>query len=159
MEFGRFGFARSRGLFALGLVLVLGGEFKAWAQQAQPSSSGNTASGNTVPALPAAQPVSQAAVGSAGAGADSEKTGTHGAPSNSVSAGDNSSLLRLGSGDLLEVGVYNVPELSAKVRVGNTGDVYLPLIDYVHVGDLTVEEAQALIEKRLEEIQAQNPKG
>jgi polysaccharide export outer membrane protein len=29
--------------------------------------------------------------------------------------------------------------------------VYLPLIDYVHVGDLTVEEAQALIEKRLED--------
>ena len=29
--------------------------------------------------------------------------------------------------------------------------MYLPLIDYVHVGDLTVEEAQALIQKRLED--------
>jgi polysaccharide biosynthesis/export protein len=52
---------------------------------------------------------------------------------------------------LLEVSVYNVPELTTKARVGNSGDVYLPLIDYVHVGDLTVEEAQALIEKRLED--------
>jgi polysaccharide export outer membrane protein len=57
----------------------------------------------------------------------------------------------LGQGDLLEVNVYNVPELSTKARVGNSGDVYLPLIDYVHVGDLTVEEAQALIEKRLDD--------
>jgi polysaccharide biosynthesis/export protein len=56
---------------------------------------------------------------------------------------------RLGVGDLLEVDVYGVPELSTKSRLGNTGDVYLPLIDYVHLAGLTVEEAQALIEKRL----------
>jgi polysaccharide export outer membrane protein len=60
-----------------------------------------------------------------------------------------SPLLKLGNGDLIEVGVYNVPELTTKARVGTSGDVYLPLIDYVHVGDLTVEEAQAVIEKRL----------
>lgn len=60
------------------------------------------------------------------------------------------SFLKLGGGDLIEVNVYNVPELSTKARVGNSGDVYLPLIDYVHVGDLTVEEAQSLIGKRLE---------
>jgi polysaccharide export outer membrane protein len=57
--------------------------------------------------------------------------------------------MRLGLGDLLEVSVFNVPELSAKARVSNTGDIYLPLIDYLHVADLTTEEAQALIEKRL----------
>jgi polysaccharide export outer membrane protein len=56
---------------------------------------------------------------------------------------------RLGTGDLIEVNVYNVPELSTKSRLGNSGDVYLPLIDYVHLTGLTVEEAQALIEKRL----------
>jgi polysaccharide export outer membrane protein len=59
------------------------------------------------------------------------------------------SSLRLGAGDLLEFSVYNVPELSTKTRVGNSGNVYLPLIDYVHVAGLTVEEAQAVIEKRL----------
>ena len=56
---------------------------------------------------------------------------------------------KLGVGDLLDVSVYNVPELSTKSRLGTNGDVYLPLIDYVHLSGLTVEEAQALIEKRL----------
>ena len=57
--------------------------------------------------------------------------------------------MKLGAGDLIEVSVYNVPELASKVRVSNSGDVYLPLIDYVHVDGLTQEEAQTLIEKRL----------
>lgn len=66
------------------------------------------------------------------------------------SAKDSSdSAVRLGAGDLLEVNVYNVPELTTKARVSSSGDVYLPLIDYVHVDGLTQEEAQALIEKRL----------
>jgi polysaccharide export outer membrane protein len=60
-----------------------------------------------------------------------------------------SSSLRLGTGDLVEVSVYNVPELSAKVRVSSDGDIYLPLVDYVRVGGLTADQAQALIQKRL----------
>ncbi len=64
-------------------------------------------------------------------------------------AGAYSSKLKLGAGDLVELSVYGVPELSTKARVSNTGDLYLPLIDYIHVGDSTLEEAQALIEKRL----------
>jgi len=59
------------------------------------------------------------------------------------------SALRIGAGDLLEFSVYNVPELAAKIRVSNNGDAYLPLIDYVHIADLTVEEAQTVIEKKL----------
>lgn len=55
----------------------------------------------------------------------------------------------LGPADLLDISVYGVPELSQKVRVNNSGDVYLPLIDYVHLGGLTPEEAQGVIEKRL----------
>lgn len=58
------------------------------------------------------------------------------------------SSLRLGPGDLLEFSVYNVPELASKTRVSTNGDVYLPLIDYVHLAGLTLEEAQALLEKR-----------
>jgi polysaccharide biosynthesis/export protein len=76
----------------------------------------------------------------------------NGPPAGSAAAASgNSSQLRLGAGDLIEVSVYNVPELATKARIGNSGDVYLPLIDYVHVADLTVEEAQKLIEKRLED--------
>jgi polysaccharide biosynthesis/export protein len=59
------------------------------------------------------------------------------------------SMVQLGPGDLIEVNVYNVPELTTKARVNNSGDLYLPLIDYVHVEGLTLEEAQALVEKRL----------
>jgi polysaccharide biosynthesis/export protein len=57
--------------------------------------------------------------------------------------------LRLESGDLVEVGVYNVPELTTKARVSSKGEIYLPLIDYIHVSGLTAEEAEGLIQKRL----------
>ena len=60
-----------------------------------------------------------------------------------------SSMLRLESGDLVEVGVYNVPELTTKARVSTKGDIYLPLIDDVHVAGLTAEEAERLVQKRL----------
>jgi polysaccharide biosynthesis/export protein len=60
-----------------------------------------------------------------------------------------SSQLKLGAGDLVEVSVYGVPELTTKTRVSNGGDLYLPLVNYLHVADLTIEESQTLIEKRL----------
>ncbi len=59
------------------------------------------------------------------------------------------SALRLEAGDLIEIGVYNVPELTTKARVSSKGEIYLPLIDYVHVADLTAEEAGGVIQKRL----------
>jgi len=61
------------------------------------------------------------------------------------------SAIRLGTGDLLEVTVYNVPDLNTKTRVGSAGDIYLPLVDYVHVAGLTINEAEAAIEKRLDQ--------
>jgi polysaccharide biosynthesis/export protein len=67
------------------------------------------------------------------------------------SANSGNSVVRLGPGDLLAITVYGVPELTTKARVSNSGDLYLPLIDYVHVGDLSLEETQTLIEKRLSE--------
>lgn len=73
---------------------------------------------------------------------------------NTVKTSDNSGQsvspsLRLGAGDLIEVSIYNVPEFTTKARIAANGDIYLPLVDYVHVADLTAEEAQELIEKRL----------
>ncbi|HEX8814001.1 MAG TPA: polysaccharide biosynthesis/export family protein [Terriglobales bacterium] len=56
---------------------------------------------------------------------------------------------RLAAGDMIEVTVYNVPDMSTKTRIGGSGDAYLPLIDYVHLDGLTAEEAQALIQNRL----------
>ncbi|MGO8935519.1 MAG: polysaccharide biosynthesis/export family protein [Terracidiphilus sp.] len=59
--------------------------------------------------------------------------------------------MKLGIGDLIEISVFGVPDLSTKTRIGGSGDIYLPLIDYVHVADLTSDEAQTLIQKRLED--------
>jgi len=61
------------------------------------------------------------------------------------------SVLRLADGDLIEVSVYGVPDLTTRARIGSNGDAYLPLIDYVHLTGLTAEEAQTLIQKRLSE--------
>jgi polysaccharide export outer membrane protein len=91
-------------------------------------------------ALPPVQSISQAAVSASGAAPAK-------APDAAQDSGDQ--IVKLGAGDLMEVNVYNVPELTSKVRVSLSGDIYLPLIDYVHVEGLTQEEAQGLIEKRL----------
>jgi len=106
--------------------------------------SGRGGQGGTPAELPAAQPAAAAALSA---------SGTASTPQAKVDAtkdtSDESMRVRLGPGDLIEVGVYNVPELATKARVSNSGDLYLPLIDYVHVEGLTLEEAQALIQKRL----------
>jgi polysaccharide biosynthesis/export protein len=60
------------------------------------------------------------------------------------------SSIRLGSGDLIEVNVYNVPELNTKTRITDTGDIDLPLINDVHVQGLTVNEAEKVIEQHLD---------
>jgi polysaccharide export outer membrane protein len=72
-----------------------------------------------------------------------------GTPKAEPDKADENTAVQLGAGDLVEVNVYGVPELATKTRINNSGDVYLPLVDYVHIADLNLEEAQALIEKRL----------
>jgi polysaccharide biosynthesis/export protein len=78
-----------------------------------------------------------------------EVEATHGMPPDEGPVTHPGSALRLGVGDLVEVGVYNVPELTTKARVSSKGEIYLPLIDYVHVSGLTAEEGEGLIQKRL----------
>ncbi len=58
---------------------------------------------------------------------------------------------QLSAGDLIEINVYNVPELATKSRINSNGDVYLPLINYVHLSGLTAEDAELAIQKRLSE--------
>ncbi len=78
------------------------------------------------------------------------------APANEAASPQSPRLLanpnvKLGVGDLIEISVFGVPDLSNKTRISGSGDIYLPLIDYVHVADLTTDEAQELIQKRLED--------
>jgi polysaccharide export outer membrane protein len=57
--------------------------------------------------------------------------------------------LRVSAGDLLAVDVFDTPELSAKLRVSENGDINLPVAGFTHVGGLTAEEAATSIEQRL----------
>lgn len=59
--------------------------------------------------------------------------------------------IRLGSGDLVDVSVYDVPELNTKIRVNDAGNLDLPLINTVHVEGLTINDAERAIERRLQE--------
>lgn len=122
----------------LGLAGIAGAQQPAGDPQSDPSNAAKE-----VPsALPAVQTPAQAAASAAGA--EPAKN-----PDAAKDLADQSGMVKLGPADLVEVNVYNVPELTSKVRVSNSGDVYLPLIDYIHVAGLTQEEAQTLIEKRL----------
>jgi len=55
--------------------------------------------------------------------------------------------LRIGSGDLIEVSMFENPDLSGRYRVDEMGDITIPLIGPVHVADMTADEAAAKIER------------
>jgi len=48
----------------------------------------------------------------------------------------------IGAGDLLEIRVFGVDDLTENVRVSSRGDISVPLIGTVHVADLSQEQAQ-----------------
>ena len=58
---------------------------------------------------------------------------------------------KISPGDTLEITVFGAPDLSQKVRVTSNGDAYLPLVSYVRVAGLNVQEAQTAIEKALKD--------
>jgi polysaccharide export outer membrane protein len=74
---------------------------------------------------------------------------------NSTSAGNSavdpeqSSVIN--NGDMLDVQVFESPDLSTKARVGENGDVLLPLTGKVHLQGLDVADASAVIRTRLME--------
>lgn len=119
------------------------------AQQPAPVGEGGQ---NNPPAVPAAaQPVSPARTSATEPSGAQTGVGQAGVDEIRKDTPEGLATVKLGPSDLIELSVYNVPELTTKARVSSAGDVYLPLIDYVHVAGLTQEEAQTLIEKRLED--------
>lgn len=56
---------------------------------------------------------------------------------------------QISPGDTLDITVFGAPDLSQKVRVTSTGEAYLPLVNYVHVAGLNVQDAQAAVENAL----------
>jgi polysaccharide biosynthesis/export protein len=138
MRFGKLCFARSGSPLLFATALVLSIAIDAAGQQL-PSTSNEPV-----------MPVSAAAESTSGASLPStSRPKSHWAMDANASV--DLTTLKLGAGDLLDLSVYNAPELSTKARVSNSGDLYLPLVDYVHVAGLTIEEAQGLIAKRLED--------
>ena len=64
---------------------------------------------------------------------------------------------RIGPSDLLDVSVFQVPELSRTVRVNGRGEVTLPLIGQVQAGGLTGQQLEARIAQQLREKYLQDP--
>lgn len=58
----------------------------------------------------------------------------------------------VGPGDVLEIAVFEVPELNTKVRINGKGTVILPLLGELEVGGKAVREVEALITERLTEF-------
>jgi len=59
------------------------------------------------------------------------------------------SKLTLSPGFLLNMQVYDMPEISTQLRVDGQGDVAVPMSGKVHVAGLTIPDAQHLIEQQL----------
>jgi polysaccharide export outer membrane protein len=53
--------------------------------------------------------------------------------------------IHVGAGDLIEVKIFNAPEMTQRVRVDDIGDATLSLIGEVHLAGLTAEQSQNLI--------------
>jgi len=134
----RFNFARGGSLFAFGMRF----SFRFGAERLGAASARNVIDEERCASTAWEQPIPQAAMGSGTGKADAAKASESAVPQLRLFPRSKFVSLRLGPGDLIEVGVYNGPELSKQGKNRDSGDVYLPLIDYVHVGDLTVEEAR-----------------
>lgn len=64
---------------------------------------------------------------------------------------------RIGSSDLLQIDVFQVPEFSQAVRVNSQGFISLPLIGSVQVNGLTSQQLEASLAKLLGEKYLQDP--
>jgi polysaccharide export outer membrane protein len=80
---------------------------------------------------------------------DAGKIEAHTSPVDPQSPTTSDRSLQLGEGDLIELTVYDVPELTTKTRISSAGDINCPLIGPTHVAGLSTEEAARSIEKRL----------
>jgi polysaccharide biosynthesis/export protein len=64
---------------------------------------------------------------------------------------------RMGAGDLLEVSVFEAPELGRTVRVSETGEISLPLLGVVRASGLTPRQEEGLLEELLRRSYMKDP--
>jgi polysaccharide export outer membrane protein len=105
----------------------------------------STATGAPLPA--GVENSSSAITGQASPGA-ANSTGAVGMTSEPAPAS-----LQISLGDLLEISVFDTPDMSSRLRVNNHGDILLPLAGYVHVQGLTAPEAAQAVAAKLVDAQ------
>ncbi len=86
-------------------------------------------------ATPAPNTTQRANPAAPGQGSSEPAGGVEGAP-----------VILIGPGDLLNVIVFETPELSTSVRVNQDGDANLPVLGVIHVAGLTTDQAAATLE-------------
>ncbi|HMB56849.1 MAG TPA: polysaccharide biosynthesis/export family protein [Arenimonas sp.] len=64
---------------------------------------------------------------------------------------------RVGPQDLIEISVFQVPDLNRTVRVNSVGQISLPLIGIVQAGGKTVQELETEVAKKLNSTYLQSP--
>lgn len=64
---------------------------------------------------------------------------------------------RIGPSDLIEISVFQVPELSKTVRVGARGNLTLPLVGEIQAGGLTAQQLEGRIAQKLSASYLQDP--
>ena len=71
------------------------------------------------------------------------------APTEPAQSSRTASNLAIGPGDMLDITVYDVPELTLKVRVGEDGSATLPLVGAMRFAGLSVSEAEDMLVTKL----------
>jgi polysaccharide biosynthesis/export protein len=123
-------------LLVLALVHVAFGATITHAQQAQGNSQPSAITNGQAPATPAEQ---APASGQASPTLIRPETGR----------AQTSATIKIGPGDLLEITVFDVPEMTQQVRVGADGKVELQLIGNTALAGLTAQEAAKTIAQNL----------
>ncbi len=132
-----------------GIILLLALSTRAQKPQSPDLSSSWGAVSGGVAGLPAGLPSSRQV-----APVHSNATFPVGFPSattdaNSMTMTITSGPVHLGPGDLLDIGVFDSPELTTHARVTSGAEISFPLLGKLHVGGLTPLEVQNLIREQL----------
>src|SRR5438874_6900230 len=64
---------------------------------------------------------------------------------------------RIGFDDVLDISVFDAPELNREVRVSSAGEISLPLLDSVHAAGLTPRELELVLEELLRRTYMKDP--
>lgn len=75
----------------------------------------------------------------------------------SAARGEPAAERALGTEDLLEVTVFEVPDLNRTVRIGDSGSVSLPLVGEIHAAGLTPHELEMRIREKLDGTYVKDP--